>query len=199
MLRAVQCRNEPAEQFIVRLEKQNLLLRGTDQYFDEGIRAIVGSHIYPSMRAQVNRPAITSLGFKAWKDALVNIDDQRRLVHEQVRLMFNVANASKAAPKESNPFRNEGTGNQSNRTWLPALSSEEWNSLANNKGCFKYQVPYVGHVARDCPSGYPDPKTYKSPLLFKNPVFVGGKENTRPRNVNTITVDDQEELCRSRT
>lgn len=174
MSRLSQTSEEPPTRYIERLERQNILLRGsTLRWDDERLREHIESHSVADVRAEANKliyRAVTD--FRVWKAAICEYDEDR--LRTRARTMREVKSVLALERQQTNARR--PTSNRDNRETsisasastsaakprLPSLTSAEREYLMANSGCLKCRKANVDHRSNNCPNGFPDAVGYKS-------------------------------------
>jgi hypothetical protein len=75
---------------------------------------------------------------------------------------------------------------------LAPLTSNERTLLRDNEGCFKCRVPFADHLSPQCPTGFPDARSYKP--LTENDIALAKRQRSRfkPSKVATVIPTNEE-------
>ncbi|KIL63339.1 hypothetical protein M378DRAFT_179303 [Amanita muscaria Koide BX008] len=137
---------------------RELLQNNLDDDFDEEIRN--------------SETTIRTDTIKNWMVDVRRIADRRRRDIKRVRdaiaedkeAYYRVSKrpaATSISTDRPRPFLNTTNGSKyATSTNVPKLTFEERQLLNKNEGCFKCREFYVDHLAGNCPTGFPDAKTY---------------------------------------
>ncbi|KAJ7121266.1 hypothetical protein C8R43DRAFT_1150989 [Mycena crocata] len=106
------------------------------------------------------------------KDAAVNGKDDKKEQKAPKKLLWQIlARTNDALVARPQRLRMETThdashasaplssGSSFNRRNCPALTDTEKSLLRVHRGCLKCRVPYVDHISKNCPTGFPNPDT----------------------------------------
>ena len=178
--------------------KLNCLLRDTPSLFDDTtLWNQLDAHLDDDLKDHVKHSkAKKEKTLKSWVDAVHRLDEtqisenkrQREFIEESLN-----QHQSKCRATEANPLRNET--NKNHRTYsssstsstyipLPVLLDSECTLLNNHNGCTKCHKFYVGHKCRDCPSGFPNGKDYKTLSITD---ALAAKKPKKPSSASTLT------------
>ena len=156
--------------------KLNCLLRNTTSVFDDPtLRNQLDAHLDNELKERVKHSeAKKEKTLKSWIDAVRRLDETRisenKRHRELIEETFNKRQAKRQAT-DNNTFRNPSRRNNtsssattSSSTFvpLPTLLDAERSLLNDHDGCTKCRKFYVGHRSRDCPTGFPSGKGYKT-------------------------------------
>ncbi|KAG2009471.1 hypothetical protein CC2G_012404 [Coprinopsis cinerea AmutBmut pab1-1] len=167
--------NETFEDFANEMIYWNNLLRGTEKHRDnERMKDLLFSNCVDEIsdeyqlsdipeqfeNADFNEIAV----FNEWIKKVIGIDKKiARLRALSKKLLDAERSNKKARTNNSGSTGGSSDGTRAGRRadWVPRLTEEEKDILANHRGCFKCRQFYAGHRWANCPNGYPTMKNYK--------------------------------------
>ncbi|KAH9927786.1 uncharacterized protein B0H18DRAFT_875288, partial [Fomitopsis serialis] len=172
LLRMRQKEDERFADWVVAVEKQNRLLRGSDLRKDEkALKAQITANAWVDVRRAATKKVYKDIvDFKEWKDALSVFDDERlaeraRRFKDIERFLASHQTTQKATKSNSGSTATTSSGSStakaSTSQRVPAMTGDERQLLQAHDGCFKCRRPFVNHRSKDCPFGFPDPRTFK--------------------------------------
>ena len=160
--------------------KLNCLLKNTTSVFDDTtLRNQLDAHLNDELKERVKHSdAKKEKTLKSWVDAVRRLDETRisenKRHRELIEETFNKRQAKRTATDNTtfkNPSRrynaasNSTTSSSSTSSTfvpLPLLLDTEHTLLNEHDGCTKCRKFYVAHRSRDCPTGFPSGKGYKT-------------------------------------
>ena len=156
--------------------KLNCLLRNTTSVFnDPTLRNQLDAHLDDELKECVKHSeAKKEKTLKSWIDAVCHLDEnwisENKHHRELIEETFNKWQAKRQAT-DNNTFRNPSRRNNTSSSTttssstfvpLPVLLDAEHSLLNDHNGCTKCRKFYVGHCSRDCTTGFPSGKGYKT-------------------------------------
>ena len=157
--------------------KLNCLLWNTTSVFDNTtLRNQLNAHLDDGLKERIKHSkAKKEKTLKSWIDAVRQLDETRTSENkrhcELIKETFNKCQA-KRQNTDSNTFRNPSRCNNTSNcnansststfTPLPLLLDSEHTLLNEHDGCTKCRKFYISHRSRDCPTGFPSGKGYKT-------------------------------------
>ena len=160
--------------------KLNCLLRNTTSVFDDPtLRNQLDAHLDDELKERVKHSeAKKEKTLKSWIDAVCRLDEtrisknkhHRELIEEslnqrQAKHQATDTNALRNPSRHNNTSSSSTTNSSSSYVPLPALLDSERTLLNKHEGCTKCRKFYVDHRSRDCPTGFPKGKGYKTVVV----------------------------------
>lgn len=182
--------------------KLNCLLHNTTSVFDDAtLRNQLDAHLDEGLKERVKHSdAKKEKTLKAWIDAVRRLDETRisenKRHRELIEETFNKRQAKCLAtdsnalcnPSRRNNASSSSNTNSSSSTFTPLLLllDSERTLLNEHDGCTKCRKFYVGHCSRDCPTGFPSGKGYKTLTLTDALGSKKGKTTTSTSSTKQV-------------
>ena len=173
--------------------KLNCLLCNTTSIFDDAtLRNQLDAHLDEGLKERVKHSdAKKEKTLKTWIDAVRCLDETRTSENKRHRELIEETFNKRQAKRQNtdnnalrNTSRHYNTSNSnpntstSTFTPLPLLLDSEHTLLNEHDGCTKCRKFYVGHRSRDCPTGFPSGKGYKTLSVADALAAKRGKSTT---------------------
>ena len=167
---------EKFENWVVKIQKLNVALRGTTSYCDDDeLRTQLALNIDPELRSKASKTG-PHKDLSSWIEAVTEIDRERQ--QDKKRLNDHLENFMRSHKR---PF------NSSSSPYPPRLTEEERRLLQEHDGCFKCRTFYAGHRQGTCTTTVSG-KGYK-PLTAQDALRAKAQKNTR-RSTTVGVVSD---------
>ena len=147
---------EKFENWVVKVQKLNVALRGTTSYCDDDeLRAQLTLNIDPELRSKAAKTG-PHKDLSSWIEAVTEIDRERQ--QDKKRLNDHLELFMRSHKRPFVPSRSftgsdqtpAAPANSSSSPYPPRLTEEERHLLQEHDGCFKCRTFYAGHRQGTC-------------------------------------------------
>ncbi|KAJ7182697.1 hypothetical protein C8R43DRAFT_869173, partial [Mycena crocata] len=219
----LRCRMRADETFLdyhTRIVKIHSLLNGTASQLDPTrLQNTIEAGLVPDLLRRLSKSSAAKAAttLLTWIAAVKDLDEDRQNDIATIQAQLDLQRKSEKRKAETDGGNKHkktthdashasaplSSGSSSNRRNCPPLTDTEKSLLRAHRGCLKCRIPYVDHISKNCPTGFPNPDTCvpiteSICLAAKNgntaPAAAPTAPAAKPPAVAVVTTDDEFEV-----